>query len=230
MKIAVLSLCRDRLAYTQHCFGRLAQLAGCEYDHYILDQGSLDCTADWLLDYQEEPPGWCAYADAHLVAENVGVCPGLNLLMDGGCDASIYDVIVRFDNDCEVTEPDTLREVARLALAHEMILAPRVLGLRNPPPAISRIELDSTAVDETTILGGIFMAIPAYLFSQEGYRWDEAQPPWAGDEAITSWYRSRGGRCGYVHDITVCHYETTDGQHARYPEYFRRRVLEGGPV
>ena len=48
MNIAVLSLTRDRLDYTKHCFGRLIELAGCDFDWYITDQGSNDGTVDWL--------------------------------------------------------------------------------------------------------------------------------------------------------------------------------------
>ena len=34
---------------------------------------------------------------------------------------------------------------------------------------------------------------------------------------------------GQLLDYPVNHYETTDGQHARYPAYFERRRLEGIP-
>lgn len=230
LRIAVLSLTRDRLHYTQHCFGTLESLAGCDYDHYVLDQGSMDCTDDWLLDRQENPRGWCHYFDATFLPENIGVCPGLNVLMTDACDADQYDVIVRFDNDCEVVYEDTLLVCAQLAIDHNIIVAPKVRGLRNPPPPLAWTSLDGCMIEWTSILGGVFMAIPAAFFWRDGYRWDESNPPWAGDEAITSWHRSRGGRCGYVRDLPVNHYETTDGQHARYPDYFQRRVLEGGPV
>ena len=45
---AVLTLCRDRLAYTQHCFETLRDNAGCDFDHFVLDQGSMDGTDEWL--------------------------------------------------------------------------------------------------------------------------------------------------------------------------------------
>ncbi len=34
------------------------------------------------------------------------------------------------------------------------------------------------------------------------------------------------GSVGYVDGYEANHYETTDGQHARYPEYFARREAE----
>ncbi len=49
MRIAVLTLTRDRLDYTQHCFQTLQEFAGCDFDHYVLDQGSTDDTVDCLV-------------------------------------------------------------------------------------------------------------------------------------------------------------------------------------
>ena len=55
MRVAVLSLTRDRLVYTRHCFAKLHEFAGCEFDHYVLDQGSKDGTDEWLtMEYQPE--------------------------------------------------------------------------------------------------------------------------------------------------------------------------------
>jgi len=223
MDIAVLTLTRDRLDYTRHCFASLMEHAGCDFDWYVLDNGSKDGTVQWL---RERLPYACVVA----LQENVGICRGLNFMLDNYCDAAQYDVVVRFDNDCEVVDRGTLQRVATLAYQSQAIVSPRVRGLRNPPPTIEERELDGEVFDETTILGGIFMAIPARLLSADGYRFDEQQPLWAGDELITTWHRARGGRCGYMRDVEVNHYETTDGQHRQYPWYFERRVLEGGPV
>lgn len=220
MNVAVLTLTRERLSYTRHCFERLRDLAGCDYDHFVLDQGSRDGTAEWLR-----------MQDVELVAlrENVGCCRGWNVLVDLTKIApKSYDVLVCFDNDCELTGPETLRVVAGLASEHQTLLSPRVLGLRYPPPTLGQFTLGEHVIDETAVLGNIFMAIPAGLF--EEFRFDESNLPWAGGEAITSWYRSQGGRCGYVRGFECWHYRTTDGQVRDYPWYFARRVLEGGPA
>ena len=53
---------------------------------------------------------------------------------------------------------------------------------------------------------------------------------WGMDDAhICREFRSGGGRCGYVKRLEANHYETTSGQHARYPEYFERTLAEGKP-
>lgn len=221
MNIAVLSLTRDRLAYSKHCFATLQEKAGCKYDHWVLDNGSEDDTPDWL---EEQGDFFVGYSD-----ENLGLTPALNLLLDL-CDPSQYDaqydVIVRFDNDCEVIQPDTLRTVCEVAYEYEAIVAPRVLGLLNPPAIIGQVQAGEHVIEETAILGGIFMAIPASLFSEHGFRYDETMPTWTGDEAIVPWWRARGGTAGYLKGWAVNHYETTEGQRKRYPEYEQRKLAE----
>lgn len=220
MRVAVLSLTRDRLDYTKRSFAQLAANAGCDFDHYVLDQASEDGTRNWL--------DRNIHVDKlHLASKNLGICPALNLLLEEYLHPADYDVIVRFDNDCEVTEPGTLEAVCRVVCEHEdVILAPRVLGLRNPPMCPGVFYLGDHAVDETHLLGGVFMAIPSKVFL-DGFRFDESSPPWGGDEYVTSWLRSRGGRCGYLRPWAVWH--RTDQHLADFDWYYERRAAEGGP-
>src|SRR5690349_4481936 len=103
MKIAVLTLCRDRVEYTRTCFASLRANAGIDYDHFVLDQGSLDETWEYLSSIPLKK--------RIRLEENVGLCPGLNRLLEAGA-AEGYDVVVRYDNDCEVPQPNTLRTLA----------------------------------------------------------------------------------------------------------------------
>jgi hypothetical protein len=223
VNVAVLTLTRDRLAYTQHCFQSLRDLAGHPYHHHVLDQGSEDGTQEWL---QAELDAGRLFNVVQR-GTNIGCTRGWNTLI-GQLNLNYYDAVVTFDNDCEVLSPSTLRVVAGLAATHQTILAPRVLGLMYPPPTINTFQLGDYTVDETTILGNIFMAIPAVLFSRDRYRWDERYAVWDGGESITQWHRDRGGRCGYVQGFEVNHYLTTQGQAADMPWYGERRVREGG--
>lgn len=221
MRIAVLTLTRDRLAYTKHCYQTLLEHAGCDFDHFIVDQASEDGTPEWL-----------STIDATVIPlkQNIGICRALNLLIKDVFDPFDYDVLVRWDNDCELLEPDTLKITAELCESRWWILAPQVDGLRNPPAMGHEYVMDGFHVRETAVLGGIFMGIPAHLFDGMGYVYDESQPLWAGDELICPWYRAREGHCGYITDLRVNHYLTTDGQAEDIPDYFERRVLEGGPA
>lgn len=207
-----MTLTMNRLDYTRHCFDTLRKHAGCQFDWYVVDQGSTDGTVEWL---QEQDDITTVALDG-----NIGICRALNLLLDTELDASEYDVLVRFDNDCEVVGYSTLRETTNAALVYDWILAPTVHGLESPPRALPDRLVGSYLVGETEILGGIFMAMPAHLFSAHMYRYDESFPPYTGDEDICRWWRQRGGHCGYLRDWHVNHYLTTRGQWADRPDYF----------
>lgn len=217
LRIAVLTLTRDRLDFTKYCFQTLRDNAGCWYDHFVYDNGSTDGTLDWLINQDD--------LIVFSSDENIGLCRGLNKLLDDA-DVDDYDVIVRFDNDCEVLTPDTLRICAEIAADYGAIVAPTVHGLQNPPHTFSPVGAGEHVIDQTQILGGIFMAIPAYLFTDHGYRYDESHHLHTGDEAIVPWWRAQGGIAGYVRDLHVNHYMTTDGQLGALPDYFARKDRE----
>jgi GT2 family glycosyltransferase len=222
MKVAVLTLLRDRLDYTRHCYQTLIDNAGIDFDWYVVDQGSRDETPRWLEQQ--------AYAAAFLLPTNIGICPALNMLLDQACDPAEYDVIVRWDNDCELLMPGTLRTACEVADERGWILAPTVLGLLSPPAQAEHAFLGEHLVAETTHLGGIFQAIPADLFSDFGFRYDESFPPYLGDEAICSWWRAQGGRCGYLVDWKVNHYERVAEQRKVLPDYQARKEQEMAAV
>ena len=234
MKIAVLTLTRDRLEYTKHCFASLEKYAGCEYDHYVLDNGSTDGTAEWLFDEWLPGPGF-RYADRRF--ENIGIPRGMNALLQrigeresagGYHDCGMYDVIVKFDNDCELTQKNTLRDVAQLALEGGCLLSPRILGLNNPPVPLRELRIGDEIIQDIAQIGGIFLAVPAWVYDDFSY--SEDVHVWGSDDVeICWWFRHQGGTCGYVKRLEAWHYEGTSGQHARYPEYFARTLAEGKP-
>ena len=217
LAVAVLSLTRDRLDYTRHCFDKLREFAGCDFDHYVLDQDSQDGTQGWLADY--DPAGLI------LSPENIGVCRGLNKLLDLAFEIEDYDVVVKFDNDCELTQPNTLRDVAQLTNDGGCLLSPRILGLRNPPQAMRQLTIGGELILDIPQIGGIFLASPSWVFNE--FRYNEANPLYGRDDIdLCHWFRQQGGTCGYVKRLEAWHYESTDGQHERYPDYFERKAAE----
>lgn len=214
----MLSLTRDRLPYTKHCFSLLKQKSGRQYDHYVLDQGSRDGTVEWLLQ-----------GDYNVTAseENLGISKGLNTLLDR---APGYDVYVKFDNDCEPVTDNILRDVAQVAHDTGQLVAPTINGLNNPMPTVRYDTWAGWTVKVTAMVGGIFMAIPAKLFT-DGFRFDDQGPLWGQDDTmICKWHRDRDGDCGYLRGHQANHYLTTKGQHADIPDYFLRTLLEGKPA
>lgn len=217
MKVAVLSLTRDRIQYTRHCFDSLAINAGCDYDHFILDQGSQDSTRKALE----------AFPNVVLLKQNIGISRGMNVLLEI-IDGQGYDVVVKFDNDCELTEPGTLAKVCDLVYrSQNALLSPRILGLQNPPQPWGQQAIGDEWCDDIPQIGGIFLAAPARCY--EEFRYNPDNPIFGGDDVeICAWWRSRGGWCGYVRSLTANHYETTAGQQERFPGYFERKFEEMG--
>ena len=224
MKIAVLTLTRDRLDYTKHCFATLRRNAGCDFDHYVFDNGSTDGTPEWLVD--EYKPKKMTSARS-----NLGIHTALNFLLDD-MDLADCDLVVNVDNDCEVVTPGTLHRLAEVILADPeqlLLLSPLIVGLRNRPPVRWIETVHGARVGITGQIGGIFMPIPPLLL-EEGFRFDESAPVWGGnDELLSATVKERGGTVGYLLDWEANHYLTTEGQAADKPEYFARRVREGGP-
>lgn len=215
MRIAVLTCTRDRLEYTQHCFASLRENAGCDYDHFVFDQGSQDGTVAWLGDQD---------LIVHRSPENVGIHRGWNALLDRAGDG--YDVYVTFDNDCEVVQAGTLVAVAETAM-HRCVASPTVRGLIHPPRPTGQTWIGMELFDLFPTPGGIFRA-----FSQDfarRFRFNESYPLWGGDEHwVGQQALLRGYRVGYLNRWYVNHYETTEGQRERYGDYFRRKDLEMG--
>ncbi len=214
MKVAVLSLTRDRAEYTRHCFSTLYALAGIDFDHFVLDQASDDDTPDVLDSFG---------VDVIFGDENVGIHRGHNLLLD--TVGSGYDVYVTFDNDCEVTMPGTLAAAAKIAKRGDWIVSPTVDGLNFPPQPGPSVAVDGEPVGPFGAIGGIFRCMPGW-FADE-FRFDETMPYWGGDEGtVGQAAQQRGVNMGYLLNWRVNHYETTRGQEARYPSYFSRKMQE----
>jgi len=222
MRVAVLTLTRDRLDYSRHCFESLRANASCDYDHFILDQGSTDGTVDWLLSQED--------LDVTVLGENIGICRGLNLLLEEAVNPADYDAIVKFDNDCELLTPGTLAACAEVAVAWDALVSPKIHGLRNPPAAVATVSDERWTMDATAVIGGVFLAAPARIFA-DGYRHDKNNPVWGGDDtALCAWWRGQGKVCGYLHGYDANHYLTTEGQWAESPDYFARTLAEGKPT
>lgn len=217
MNVAVLSLTRDRLAYTQHCFASLYENAGCPFDHFILDQGSTDGTVEWLLKESKAVGHFLAY-------ENLGISKGHNKLLEQAFEFAHYDVVVTFDNDCEVTQPGTLEVAARIC-QEGWVISPTVLGLKQPPKAGEPVLVGGELVAPYPELGGIFRAMPGSF--ARGFRFREDNPLWGWDERdVGREAAAQGLGSGYLVNWQVNHFETTAGQEARYPAYFERKYQE----
>lgn len=226
MKAAVFTLTRDRLAYTKHCFAKLRELAGCEFDHFIVDNGSQDGTVDWLADAREH--------GHHLkyirfVEQNRGLAFGCNEALFHIKDFGPYSAVVKFDNDCEALTSNFLARAVDFVASHpKAVCSPRVEGLGKPPPYEHPSQTVSFGerVLRMGHLGGICHIAPWDMYEQFP-GWDTRLPIARGaDSFLSAWLGRNGWAQFYLLDVTVNHYKTTGGQAKDFPEYFKRKKQE----
>lgn len=221
MNVAIFSLTRDRLDYTRHCFAALLEKAGYPFDHFVIDNGSTDGTPGWLKGYS---PHWL-----QLMPKNLGISRACNICLDEITSQGGYDLIISMDNDCEVVTPNILEHIVGIyeaigPLDREYVLSPRVEGINTVVDRVRVEGLGGHPIGLTGHVGGLFMARSAALMT---YRYPEALPLASGQDGhLTEWARNGGAFVGYVEDLRVNHYETTNGQARRYPEYFERKFKE----
>lgn len=222
MRIAVYSLTRERLEYTRSCFTALRDLAGHPFDHYIVDNGSLDGTHGWIEN--EYRPYWFWPLDM-----NYGISRGSNIALRA-IMVHDYDLVLKVDNDCMPRTEGILAEIARIyrdyPAAAKYALSPRVEGINRQPTRVTHAYLAGHQIGLTAIIGGLFHVLPAAMYRefylQGGY--DETLPLAKGqDDQLCEWLRMNGYRKGYIEDLCVEHHEGTDAQARRFPEYFRRK-------
>lgn len=220
-RVAIFSLTYDRLAYTEACFASLYKTAGYEFDHVIVDNGSTDETVIWLKK---------TYPKAHIIpnAENKGISIASNQALDYLKDKG-YDIIMKIDNDCLFLTDGWLSKMVDIWKRNHMIaMSCYIQGLRDNPggaPRIGRGQINKETLGMTKHLGGIchFVSAKAY----EDFRWPENSFLHGMQDLELSQHLIQNGYgMGYLENYFAEHYEGTDGQHARYPEYFERRKTE----
>lgn len=223
MKIAIYTLTRDRLEYTKHCFQMLYEKAGYPFDHFVLDNGSADGTVMYLIDMFFKKK-----TIIHFSKENIGISVGSNYLLDEITSMN-YDIIIKFDNDCEVVTDGILKSIVNFYEKHDenkkYIISPKVNGIINQPHRGWSKEIFGFNFGATAIVGGLFHVVPVEIYKQYRYPTD-LKPGWGQDDHFCDWAKKQGYEVGYLEDLEVNHYETTSGQLKRYPEYFNRKKEE----
>lgn len=225
MRVAIYTLTMDRLDYTKHCFATLKAKAGYKYDHYIVDNGSKDGTVEWLKENEKD------FKKVIYNAENLGIGKSSNQVLNEIFKEN-YDIIIKMDNDCEVESNNIVRQIvdfyenkwAKLKYAARYVVSPKVNGIMRQPERHAYDNIDKYKIGFTSMVGGLFMAnTPAIL---KDFRYREDLKRRGLDSQICHFVNQNGGRCGYIENLEVNHYETTDGQAKRYPEYFEKKWKE----
>jgi glycosyltransferase involved in cell wall biosynthesis len=230
MKVAIYTLTRDRLEYTQRSFESLRERAGYEYSHLVIDNGSTDGTVEWLKEESNASRLQVAFAN-----RNLGISVASNIALEViGNRSPLHrpDLIVKMDNDCMIKSPDLLRRVVECFQASEQrilgpafLLSPAVIGINKQPQVARHTRLGEYQINLTAIVGGLFHVLPATAYLH--YRYPENLPYAKGqDDALCNYWKQQGGEVGYIDALMVEHMDGTDAQAEKYPEYFQRKWLE----
>lgn len=229
MKVALYTLTRERLEYTKHCFSVLREKAGHPFDHFVIDNGSEDGTREWLLENAKD------FKAITTFSENKGISEGSNQALrmiynQEEFSGEKYDLIIKMDNDCEVVTDNLLQRIVRIyettiEFQPQYILSPRVVGINHQPSRNGQEVILGQYIGLTAIVGGLFHVVPRDIYKQFWYPLDTAKAR-GQDDAFCAWANSNGIRTGYIEELIVNHYETTDGQARRYPKYFERKWQE----
>ena len=223
-KVAIYTLTRDRVEYTKECFASLQAKAGYSYDHYIIDNGSVDSTVSYLMGHA------ALFKQIVLCDENLGISKASNLALKRIFDTDSYDLIIKFDNDCLVESDGILASIVELykqlgPFGPKYILSPKVNGIKNQPYRGASIELAGKLVGLTAIVGGLFHCVPASVY--KAYTYPEMLPLAKGqDDHFCDWVKKHGGQVGYIESLAVQHFKGTDQQAKDYPDYFERKFKE----
>jgi Predicted glycosyltransferases len=220
MKLAVYTLTRDRLADTKKAFAGLREMAGVEFDHFVLDNGSTDGTSEWLAKEKGK------IYSIHYSYDNKGQCIASNILLDEIKDhGSKYDFILRYDNDIIPQSPSFVKSLieASKALGPNSVVSPTIEGLLNPPEAFGEKKVGAFTFGFVEILGGACRLMPAATLKD--FRFTEHGNLSLGEAAKFADHCQRNNfPMAYVKGIKVLH--DTAAHVKDNAEYFQRRKIE----
>jgi len=214
MKVAIFTLTKDRLEYTQRTFKGLMEKAGMKFDHFVVDNGSKDGTVKWLKKQKLKGLKLNPCNMGTAIASN----QALEMIGEG------YDYIGKVDNDCESITDEWLKILVDIMekMGRQCVLSPMVLGLDNPP----KINTNNTMIVNgkkvylTKHVGGIACISSGSIY--RNFRWDENLAlRGLKDTEFCTYAAKNGCLIGYVDNVFIEHMDTTQGQAKKYPEYFK---------
>lgn len=215
--IAVYCITRDRLEITRKSLKMLRQWAGCEFDLYVVDNGSRPDMVAYLK--EEKAAGRIRWL--HLAGENLGQNIAANLALDE-LMLTCPRWVLRWDNDALPRTRRFLKKLVRRAEAFankgiEVVISPRISKLEFPPEAFMRGDDVGFEYEVVRMLGGICRLHPASLF--ETFRFNKFGALGFGEAAeIASECLRRNIPKVRVPEIEVEHAYGSKGQAEMWPE------------
>ncbi len=221
-KVAVFTMTKDRLDYTKRCFKALHEKTKVPFDHFVVDNGSTDGTVEWLKEQQN-------LKKVIYNPQNVGISKGSNQALDAIYQEANYDLIIKVDNDIEMWNNLWLEQVLDLWFRFpKVVFSPFIEGLIDSPGGAMNkgyLQIGMHLFGMTNHVGGAFCVAPRKLY--DTFRWQENDYLHSNQDWVFSQYVQKSGyTLGYMQNLRAEHIDTTSGQKALYPDYFKLREKE----
>lgn len=227
-KIAIFTLCRDRLEYTKKTFEEMRKTAGIKFDHFVLNNGSTDDTDKWLKENEK------LFKKVIYSPDNKGIWVGINILLRETNFFEGYEFVCKVDNDVEFFNDSRskdwllkLYKISMSALGEEWILSPYIGGLGRRTGGAPRTGIDliqRQKISTSMHVGGICLFTPQKAYSEFMPETMAISMGW--DVFFCSKLRGQSYRCGYIEDIIIKHRDGTVGQEEKNKDYYNRKVYE----
>ncbi len=204
-RTAIWTLTKNRLYFVQRAFRSLHELTGLPFDHFVLDQGSTDGTAEWLAD--EYKADRLTYL--RLEPQNVGISRGSNHLLDLVLADNCYSWVCKYDSDIEMQTPGWVERIAQRWLPKH-VLSPRILGLVHHPGGAKRTGSDPIRrLGYVKHLGGAVNIAPIDAWRDFG-RWVVPAPAHGmQDSEFSTRIADKGWKMAHVEDVLALHLGNT---------------------
>ena len=223
-KVAIFTLTHDRRKLTEEAFESLQLHAGYDYDHFIVDNGSLDDTPQFLTEY-------CKYPRRYKIlnSDNKGISIASNQAVELIKKMGNYDIIMKVDNDCIFETKNFLYEMVKIwERNHRIALSCYINGLKDSPGGAPRVaygEIDGKMLGMSEHLGGICHFVDARAY--DDWKWDENSfLHGIQDMEFSRHLTLNGYQMAYLESFYASHGHSTIEQQEKYKEYFERRSRE----
>lgn len=222
-RVAIFTLSYNRKEYTERIAKTIFETSGYPFDWFIVEQGSKDGSREFVKSLSENSEK----IHAIILEENVGITHGSNKAIDAILSGE-YDIIIKIDNDCTFLTKNWLSSIVDLwKRNHQLYMSPYVEGLVQNPGGAQRVGyafIGPYLVEVTHHIGGIFAAISAKAY--ETFRWKDQFLHGNQDAEASLAFRKLRYMPMYLPLHRIQHTDGTEGQHKKFPEYFKQRIIE----
>jgi len=201
-RVAIFTLCKDRLDYTKKMYMSMKKTAGYDFDWYVVDNGSTDGTVEWLKKQK---------ATVIYNKKNMGIPHASNEIIEL-IKKDNYDYIMKADNDVLFKSYGWLRAMLNIyEVIRPIALSCYPEGLIDNAGGVYRYNYTEFAgefVGLVVHLGGMITIVPAEVYDE--FKWPNVAFLRGGNDVLlSSWLNSNGYQMGYLENHQAEHMETT---------------------